>query len=142
MVAKSLNVRRMTITSTALFVKGRKIMPIEIRYQATTSPQVSHEEPGLRFTEANFPLTSMDCGRGNIFGSYPVQGFRTLDSDMCGVILTGYVSLQEEGQEPVELGPFHIFCIPKGTGYRWQQVGEEEVLLFASNSPPFDPAKR
>lgn len=117
-------------------------MPIEIRRKRTHAPQVTHEEPGLRFTEANFPLKSMDCGRGNVFGSYPIQGFRTLDTDMCGVILTGYATLQEEGHEPQELGPFDIFCIPKGTKYCWRQRGEEELLIFAANSPPFDPTKR
>ena len=116
-------------------------MPIEVRRKQEV-PQVEHLSPGLRFVEANFSSRSMDCGIGQIFGRYPSEGYAILDSDMMAIVLQGYAIIEEEGATSQELGPYDRVYIPAGTRYCWRQAGDEETLIFASNSPPFDPAKR
>jgi hypothetical protein len=117
-------------------------MPIEIRRNRNDAPQSTHEFPGLRFTEANFSVNSMDCGLGNILETYPREGYSTLDTDMFVFLVYGYLAIEEKGQETKEVAPGNIVCIPKGTTYRWRQLNDDEVLVFTCNSPPFDPAKR
>lgn len=140
MVAKNFEQSRIDPNQPA-HSRRRKSMPIEVRRKREL-PQEEHCSPGLRFVEANFPSSSLDCGIGQIFERYPSEGYAELDSDMMLIVLQGYGIIGEEDGTTIELGPHDRVFVPAGTKYFWRHSGEEETLIFACNSPPFDKTKR
>lgn len=115
---------------------------IEVRYDRESNPQVTHESPGLRFTESNFMVDSMDCGLAQILGTYPEKGFTKLDSDMVIFVASGYLVIEYECGPRYELKPHDRVCIHRNAPYRLKRDGSTIPLLFICNSPPFDPKKR
>jgi uncharacterized cupin superfamily protein len=136
-VAQSVPKCRIRTNFNPLFLEG-KAMPIEIRRDHVKPPQVTREQPGLRFTDANFASKTIACGFANIFERYPSEGFSCWDGDMAVYLISGYLTIEEKGEQPIEVCPGNAVLVTAGTPYRWRQMNDDDVLVFVVNPLPFN----